>query len=235
MHTTYIDVAGLNCYSPPKTEISIRYGLTGLMKKARVIDLVLSKGMANKPRPQDDSVKFYITAKNSDRELKDVLEFLVLEKTGEMLNTNTDKVLQNLLGTAKSTRQEAIVALRNILRTSWSLPNRDAKLNEEILKLAAGVAGYKMNADVPLKSQDIAERKRLALEYKSILSAERNNAGRGANEVVIAYREYGSDNGPKKFPMFTELDLSTNTFYVIGDDLMRTGASITDHGVCSGM
>jgi hypothetical protein len=234
-HTTYIDVAGLNCYSPAKTETSIRYGLTGLMKQKRAIDLVLhsANSQFDKPKPPtDDSVRFYISASKKDPSLAGVLEFVVYEKKAEMYRTDTTKLAS---GVNKKAKLEEISIFREYLRPLWTRTDRDTKLNDEILSKAAAVSGYKMSGDVKLSAKDIEERKRLALEYKSILSAEKNNAGRGANEVVIAYREFGSDNVPKQFPLFTELDLTTDRFYVIGDDLERTGAYITDAGVYSAM
>jgi hypothetical protein len=237
MHTTYIDIAGLSYYSPPKAKTSIRYGLTG-KKKVRMpdVDIILHEARheSDMPKTWVANTFYIIKFKN-----KDPLTFKVFGPDANQPKIDkTEEVLRNYVKTGSKDDyiewQANLKELKLFLTPYWTKTNTiDANAKRVILNEAAPVAGHKVWEDKEITIEDIADRKRFALEYKSILSSVRNNDGRGANEIVVAYREHGSAPGRSSFPMYAELVRAENKFYILDDNFTRTGATVSDNGTYS--
>jgi hypothetical protein len=234
MHTTYIDVAGLNYYSPPKAKSSIRYGLTGSTQvRTPDVDVILHEARhdSDMPKTWAANTLYIIKYKN-----KEPLTFKVFgPNSGQAKIDKTEGVLRNYIKTGKKEDYDAwedsLRDLKAFLRQYWPKSKTlNAGEKRDILNEAAPVAGHKVWVDKDVTLDDIKARKNFALEYKSILSSIRNNDGRGANEIVMAYREHGSAPGRSLFPMYAELVRAENKFCLLNDNFARTGATITDNG-----
>jgi hypothetical protein len=235
MHTGYIDVAGLDYYAPPKAKTSIRYGLTGL-KHVRTpdVDIILheARHASDLPTTWAQNTFYIIKFRN-----KDPLTFKVFVPIAKNQIDKTEEALRSYIKTGDKDDylkwENSLTALKRFLVPYWPKRNDlNADDKRAILNEAGPVAGHKVWEEYSIKEVDFRARKSFALEYKSILSTVRNNDGRGANEIVMAYREHGSA-GKSIFPMFAELDSAEGKFYLLDDKFTRTGATILDNGTYS--
>jgi len=249
MHTTYIDVAGLDHYQPPKAtdKVSIRYGLTGLGQKKMVGDLVLHTATSSLDEPKaptDGRGRFIISARKSDAKLAQVLKFYAYEarpanRVELAKKSDTEQALKNVSLNEKQTWGKNIEELRALLLRAWTpgtgfdQRRLDQSAEDTILESAAKIIQYRMSKDVPGSNTLNADRRRFALEYKAIVTTHRL-VGQ-VNEIVMAYRRHGSGVRRTPFPMYAELDTTTHIFHVIGDNLTRTGATISNMGVYTGV